>query len=106
MTLMGTEGGADTIQSKTGADLEVTLNNVQGGDLVKTSPRWARPTGAPARDGRLRYMGGLEAESWLNAIINDTDPYVKAEQACVVTEILDAIYTSAETGQPVLFNQN
>ena len=107
VTLMGTEGGADTVQSKTGSDLVVTLNNVQGGELVKTAPEvGAAYFGAPggAMNG-FAYMGGLEAESWLNAIINDTDPYVKAEQACVVTEILDAIYTSAETGKPVYFNQ-
>ena len=107
VTLMGTEGGADTVQSKTGSDLVVTLNNVQGGELVKTAPEvGAAYFGAPggAMNG-FTYMGGLEAESWLNAIINDTDPYVKAEQACVVTEILDAIYTSAETGKPVYFNQ-
>ena len=108
VTLMGTEGGAETAQAKTGADLEVTLNNVQGGDLVKTKPEvGAAYFGAPggAMNG-FAYMGGLEAASWLDAITNDTDPYVTAEQACVVTEILDAIYTSAETGQPVLFNQN
>lgn len=105
VTLMGTEGGADTVQAKQGADLVVTLNNVQGGQLVKTAPETgAAYFGAPgdAMNG-FAYMGGLEAESWLDAITNDTDPYVTAEQACVVTEILDAIYTSAQTGQPVVF---
>ena len=52
----------------------------------------------------FEYMGGLEAGAWLDAIIDDTEPYVTAEQACVVTEILDAIYTSARTGQPVVFD--
>lgn len=106
VTLFGTEGGADTVQAKGSADLLVTLNNVQGGELVKTAPEPGTPyfgagTGAI---GGFAYMGGLEAESWLNAIINDTDPYVTAEQAAVVTEILDAIYTSARTGQPVYFS--
>ena len=34
---------------------------------------------------------------------NDTDPVVLPEQALVVTQILEAIYTSAKTGQPVYF---
>ncbi|MDN4476081.1 Gfo/Idh/MocA family oxidoreductase [Demequina sp. SYSU T00192] len=107
VTLMGTDGGADTDMLPGKNDLKVTLNNVQGGELVKTSPEpgaayFGAPGGAP--DG-FTYMGGLEAEAWLNCIINDTDPYVTADQAAVVTDILDAIYTSARTGQPVVFNQ-
>jgi hypothetical protein len=30
---------------------------------------------------------------------------VMPEQACVVSEILEAIYTSARTGEPVYFNK-
>jgi predicted dehydrogenase len=37
----------------------------------------------------------------MDAVINDTEPVVKPEEALVVTEILEAIYKSAETGQPV-----
>ena len=43
----------------------------------------------------------LEAQSWINAIINDTEPVVKPEEAMVVTEILEAIYKSSATGEPV-----
>ncbi len=53
--------------------------------------------------GGFSYMGGLEAGQWLEAIANDTEPLVTAAQACVVTEILDAIYRSARTGRPVIF---
>jgi predicted dehydrogenase len=107
VTLCGTDGGADTVQAKGSADLVATLNNVQGGELVKTSPESGAAyfgAGGTALTG-FSYMGGLEADSWLTAIIDDTDPYVTAEQACVVSEILDAIYTSAESGKPVYFNQ-
>ena len=42
----------------------------------------------------------------LNLLLeNDTDPVVLPEQACVVSEILEAIYTSAKTGEPVYFNR-
>ncbi len=108
VTLCGTEGGADTVQIPGSSDLLVTLNNVQGGDLVKTAPEPGAAyfgAGGGAMSG-FAYMGGLEAKSWLAAIANDTEPYVTAEQACVVTEILDAIYTSAQTGEPVYFNQD
>jgi len=106
VTLCGTEGGADTVQAKGSADLVVTLNNVQGGDLVKTQPEVGAAyfgSGENAMSG-FEYMGGLEAGQWLDAILNDTEPLVTARQACVVTEILDAIYTSAKTGQPVNFH--
>ena len=47
----------------------------------------------------------MEARRWIDAIENDTDPVVLPEQACVVSEILEAIYTSAKTGEPVYFNK-
>ena len=106
VTLCGTEGGADTVQIPGSADLQVTPNNVQGGDLVTTAPQAGAAyfgAGGGAMGG-FEYMGGLEAGQWLDAIVNDTEPLVTARQACVVTEILDAIYTSARTGQPVTFN--
>jgi predicted dehydrogenase len=43
----------------------------------------------------------LEAQSWIQAILNDTEPVVKPEEALVVTEILEAIYKSSKTGEPV-----
>ena len=45
----------------------------------------------------------VEARSWIDAIVNDTDPVVLPEQACVVSEILEAIYVSSKTGKPVYF---
>jgi predicted dehydrogenase len=46
----------------------------------------------------------VEARRWIDAVKNDTDPIVLPEQACVVSEILEAIYKSAESGQPVYFD--
>ena len=40
---------------------------------------------------------------WIDAVKNDTEVYVKPEQALVVTEILEGIYKSAETGKPYYF---
>jgi predicted dehydrogenase len=37
----------------------------------------------------------------LRCIIEDTEPLVKPQEAFVVTQILEAIYKSAETGKEV-----
>ncbi|MEU6536413.1 Gfo/Idh/MocA family oxidoreductase [Streptomyces sp. NPDC047000] len=103
--LFGTEGGIDVVQR--GSDQLVTLNSVQGGQLVNTRPEEGAAyfgSGEKTMEG-FSSMGGLEAGLWLDAITNDTEPLVTAEQACVVSEILDAIYTSAKTGRTVYFNQ-
>ena len=41
---------------------------------------------------------------WIDHVKDDTKPLiVKPEQAYVVTQILEAIYQSSKTGQPVFF---
>ena len=103
-----TEAGADTIQDPDGgSDLVITINKAEGGELVKTRPEKGAAyfgAGGDAMTG-FQYMGGLEAGLWLDCILNDTEPYVTADQAVVVTEILDGIYTSAaQGGKPVYFD--
>jgi predicted dehydrogenase len=55
------------------------------------------------------YSGGAstppvaEARQWIESIVNDTTPTVIPEQACVVSQILEAIYTSSKTGKAVYF---
>ena len=55
------------------------------------------------------YSGGsstppvAEARQWIESIVNDTEPTVLPEQACVVSQILEAIYTSSKTGKAVYF---
>ena len=48
-------------------------------------------------------LGTKETRQWLQALTDGTDPVVLPEQACVVTEILEAIYASSASGQPVRF---
>ena len=52
-------------------------------------------------EGKTESDADLEARLWIEAILNDTPPVTTPEQACVVSEILEAIYTSARTGQAV-----
>ena len=50
----------------------------------------------------LRFLGiVLRQVNRLDAIINDTEPYFKPEQAFVVTQILDAAYKSAAEGRAI-----
>lgn len=54
-------------------------------------------------EGAASAEGVREQKQWLEAILNDTEPLVKPEQAFVVTQILDAIYQSADTGKEIFF---
>ena len=45
----------------------------------------------------------VEAANWIRCVVEDTDPVVLAEQAYVVSQILEAIYESSKTGKPVCF---
>ncbi|MNJ73930.1 hypothetical protein D3C77_707930 [compost metagenome] len=55
-------------------------------------------------DGEQETDATREAKAWVEAILEDKEPLVKPEQALVVTEILEAIYTSARTGKTVYFD--
>lgn len=54
--------------------------------------------------GNSESPAETEARRWIRAVVEDTDPVVRPEQACVVSEILEAIYTSSKTGKPVYFD--
>lgn len=54
-------------------------------------------------DGASASPADTEAYNWIKSIVNDTDPVVLPEQALVVSEILEAIYTSSKTGEAVYF---
>ncbi|SFE56755.1 Predicted dehydrogenase [Paenibacillus catalpae] len=96
-TLCGTEGGADM---KNG----LRINGEENSRLfVKEVDLSAG--GVAFYDGASERDIDVECAAWINAILNDTDLVVKAEQALVVTEILEAIYESARTGETVYLNR-
>lgn len=100
-SLFGVEGGAE-MKAGTGGKSELVFNTAKYGKLVEIKPN----TGASIAyfSGKDEAPGVLEAEQWLECIIKDTEPLVRAEQAYVVTQILEAIYLSAETGQTIEFS--
>lgn len=100
-TLCGTEGGAEMFgeaflgSGSTG----IRISSAKHGELVDTE---TIPGGAVAFfDGVEMTDATAEAKQWLEAILYDREPLVKPEQAFVVTQILEAIYQSAESGKVI-----
>lgn len=94
-TLFGTKGGADMNDG-------LTINGESHGLLYEKKIE-LETGGVAFYDGAGTDPATLEARSWIDAILNDTEPVVKPEQALVVTEILEAIYESSKTNAPVFF---
>ncbi len=92
--------------TKAGADMKdgLTINGEDRGLLYQKKIE-LETGGVAFYDGAGTDPAVVEAQSWVNAIINDTEPVVKPEQALVVTEILEAIYKSSELGEPVFLNK-
>ena len=95
--LAGTEGGLDTKEGR------VRLNHVVaeyptiswvGNKVRGFIPGFSQ---GPAPKSK-------EAEIWVKALKGEGELFVTADQAYVVTRILDAIYESNRTGKPVYFD--
>lgn len=100
-TLCGTKAGAQINAGMSYPENELIYNKAHNGMLVEERNSAA---GAIAFfEGGSNAPEVLEANQWLKAIINDTEPLVKPEQAFTVTKILDAIYQSAATGKEIKF---
>ena len=99
-TLCGTKAGAEINSGMSYHKNELIYNTARHGLLTEES---LTPGGSIAYfEGGTGEPGYEEAKQWLDAIINDTEPLVKPEQAFVVTQILEAIYKSHETGKEVI----
>ncbi|NSW89432.1 MAG: Gfo/Idh/MocA family oxidoreductase [Firmicutes bacterium] len=96
-TLCGTEGGADMWDG-------LRINGEEFSSLYTKKPELGAG-GVAFYEGKAESASDKEARLWVESILNDTEPVVKPEQALVVTEILEAIYTSSKTGEPVYFNK-
>ena len=95
-TVCGDKAGADMLQG-------LRLNTVLEGKCVTISP--------DLNDGTIAYFGSggsapedLEAVCFTNAVQGKGELYVTADQAAVVTRILEGIYESEKTGKPVYFD--
>jgi predicted dehydrogenase len=95
-TLCGTLGGADMQNGL----------HINGEDLGRLYTRNVEleASGVDFYEGKSENAADLEARLWIESILNDTDPVVKPEEALIVTEILEAIYDSAKTGEAIYFD--
>ncbi|SMF87764.1 Predicted dehydrogenase [Paenibacillus uliginis N3/975] len=97
-SLSGTEAGADM---KEGLRINgekfsrLYTNNIDLGS-----------GGVAFYEGREESAPDIEMRKWIEAIDKDLEPVVTPEQACVVSEILEALYESARTGKAVYMNEN
>ncbi|OBZ18149.1 oxidoreductase [Bacillus sp. FJAT-27264] len=92
-SLSGTEAGADM---KNG----LRINGEKYGRLY-TNEVELSAGGVAFYEGRAESAPDIEMRKWIEAIEEDKDPVVTPEQAYVVSQILEALYESARTGQAV-----
>ena len=93
--LAGTQAGADCHDG-------LRINKVKYGRQIVEKVN-CEAGGVAYNDGKTESNADTEARHWINCIINDTEPLVKPEEAFVVTQILEAIYKSDETGKEIIF---
>jgi predicted dehydrogenase len=108
--LCGTKAGAEQVGDGSAAPTSavdgtgrVIFNTAQHGVLVDIVPFERKGPGPADFGGDVFRVGDAESTSWIDAIVNDKEPLVKPEEAFVVTQILEGIYKSAETGKAVEF---
>ena len=93
--LAGTKGGADTFDG-------VRLNHVVAGQQAITTVGEKIPMFIPGFSSGPPQPS-KEAQIWVKALKGEGDLFVTADQAFVVTKILDSIYQSSQTGKAVHF---
>jgi len=97
-SLSGTEAGADM---KNGLRI-----NGEKFSRLYTNEIELGSGGVAFYEGDSASAPDVEMFKWIEAIDQDKDPVVTPEQACVVSEILEAIYESARTGKAVYMGEN
>lgn len=100
-TLCGTKAGAEIHHGMSYPKDELIYNFAENDQLMQKT---ISPAGlVDFFEGSGSSEANREAKQWLEAILNDTEPLVKPEQALTVTKILEAIYKSAKTGKEIFF---
>ena len=96
-TICGDKGGADMING-------LRLNTVLGGKQVIITPDLGGASVAFFDGAAGGAPEDLESACFTNAILGKGKLYVTADQAAVVTHILEGIYESDKTGKPYYFD--
>ena len=99
--LCGTKGGADML----GEGGALRINGEKYSKLYTEIPD-LKASGAAFFEGVSDNPAEVEARMWIDHVKDDSKPLItKPEQAYVVTQILEAIYRSAETNRHVYFEK-
>jgi len=106
-TLCGTLAGAEIRSGMSYAKDELIYNRGHNGQLMEE--RLSSVGGVAYFSGEdmsgfgdwLGEEGFIDCRQWLKAVINDTEPLVKPEQAFVVTKVLDGIYKAAAANKEI-----
>lgn len=99
------EGSCVLCGSKAGLSIknnQLTINKVELNRQTVTDVDTSAG-GVAFYDGASQSPAETEAYNWIKSIVDDTEPVVLPKQALVVSEILEAIYTSSKTGKAVYF---
>jgi len=96
-TLCGTKAGADTFNNE-----GLRINSDDFGKLTVLKPALGAD-GVDFYEGDSAEPNDVEARIWYDHVLYNKELIVKPEEALMVTRILEAIYESAKTGNPVYF---
>lgn len=100
-TLCGTKGGAELVGGMSEGAYDLYINRAAYG--VLTEEKISEGGSIAFFEGAANAPEDMEAEQWLNAVLQDREPVCRPEQAYVVTQILDGIYQSAASGKEYFF---
>ena len=90
-TLCGTLGGADMNDG-------LRFNGIKNNQKFIFTPQLEGKGAAYYSASKAESPAEREARLWIDAVVNDKEPFVLPEQAIVVTRILEGIYKSAASG--------
>lgn len=100
-TLCGTLEGAEIRHGGSYPNSELLFNHVRHGKM--THEALSGEALVDYFEGVNEPAGVVEVKQWIDAVINDTEPCVKPEEALRVTQILEAIYKASETNTTIKF---
>ncbi len=98
-TLCGTLEGAEIKHGGSYPTSMLTFNHVRHGKM--THEELDGEALVDYFEGVNEAPGVVEAKQWINAILTDTEPCVKPEEAFRVTQILEAIYKATEKNETI-----
>lgn len=95
--LCGTKAGAEMLPSG-----ELRINGVKNNEMFQTIYDF-KQGGVAYNEGKSLSIEGVETKTFLDAITDKGELYVKPEQASIVTRILEGIYISSKNKKPYYF---